>query len=55
MSQTPSRLSSAGGARVAGGVIFQAQVFASWSARAVADRQVGLGLNPAVRIRNRRL
>jgi hypothetical protein len=41
---------SAGGARIAGGVTFQAQVFASWAARAVAEKPPGLGLSPGARI-----
>jgi hypothetical protein len=41
---------SAGGARAAGGLAFQAEVFAWWAAHAVSDTAPGLGLDPAVRI-----
>jgi hypothetical protein len=41
---------SAGGARAAGGLGFQAEVFAWWAAHAVSDTAPGLGLDPAVRI-----
>src|ERR1022692_2434021 len=41
---------SAGGARAAGGLMFQAQVFAWWAARAVGGFEPGLGLDPQVRI-----
>jgi hypothetical protein len=41
---------SAGGARAAGGLAFQAEVFAWWAAHAVSDRAPGLGLDPTVRI-----
>jgi len=41
---------SAGGARAAGGLTFQAQVFAWWAALAVSGAAPGLGLDPQVRI-----
>lgn len=41
---------STGGARTAGGVAFQAEVFAWWAAHAVSDAEPGLGLDPQVRI-----
>jgi hypothetical protein len=41
---------SAGGARAAGGLAFQAEVFAWWAAHAVSDTAPGLGLDPSVRI-----
>ena len=41
---------SAGGARAAGGLVFQAEVFAWWAAHAVSDTAPGLGLDPEVRI-----
>jgi uncharacterized protein YidB (DUF937 family) len=41
---------SAGGARAAGGLAFQAEVFSWWAAHAVNDTAPGLGLDPAVRI-----
>jgi hypothetical protein len=41
---------SAGGARAAGGLAFQAEVFAWWAAHAVNGTAPGLGLDPAVRI-----
>jgi TPR repeat protein len=41
---------SAGGARAAGGLIFQAEVFAWWAAQAVSDSAPRLGLDPEVRI-----
>ncbi len=41
---------SAGGARAAGGLAFQAEVFAWWAAHAVSDTAPGLGLDPAVRV-----
>jgi hypothetical protein len=41
---------SAGGARAAGGLTFQAQVFAWWAALAVSGAAPGLGLDPPVRI-----
>lgn len=41
---------SAGGARAAGGLAFQAEVFAWWAAHAVSDTAPGIGLDPAVRI-----
>jgi uncharacterized protein YidB (DUF937 family) len=41
---------SAGGARAAGGLVFQAEVFAWWAAQAVSGTAPGLGLEPAVRI-----
>src|SRR6266542_6807472 len=41
---------SAGGARAAGGLMFQAEVFAWWAAHAASDTAPGLGLDPAVRI-----
>ena len=41
---------SAGGARAAGGLTFQAQVFAWWAAHAVSGAAPGLGLDPQVRI-----
>lgn len=44
------QVSSAAGARVAGGMAFQAEVFAWWAARAVADVEPGLGLDPSARI-----
>lgn len=42
--------SSAGGARAAGGLTFQAQVFAWWAAHAVGGAIPGLGLDPQVRV-----
>ena len=41
---------SAGGARAAGGLVFQAEVFAWWAAQAASDTAPGLGLEPAVHI-----
>jgi hypothetical protein len=41
---------SAGGARAAGGLVFQSEVFAWWAAQAASDTAPGLGLEPAVRI-----
>src|SRR5688572_32967956 len=41
---------SAGGARAAGGLSFQAEVFAWWAARAVAGAAPGLGLDPSARV-----
>ena len=41
---------SAGGARAAGGLMLQAEVFAWWAAHAVSDSAPGLGLDPEVRI-----
>lgn len=43
-------VASAGGARAAGGMAFQAEVFAWWAALAVADVEPGLGLDPSARI-----
>ena len=45
-----SLAASAGGARAVSGVMFQAEVFAWWAARAVARLPVGLGLRPEVTI-----
>jgi tetratricopeptide (TPR) repeat protein len=42
--------SSAGGARAASGLTFQAEVFAWWAAHAVSGAAPGLGLNPEVRV-----
>ena len=42
--------SSAGGARAAGGLSFQAEVFAWWAAHAVSGIAPGLGLGPDVRV-----
>jgi hypothetical protein len=42
--------SSAGGARAASGLTFQAQVFAWWAAHAVGGAAPGLGLDPQVRV-----
>jgi uncharacterized protein YidB (DUF937 family) len=41
---------SVGGARAAGGLMFQAEVFAWWAAHAASEIAPGLGLDPAVRI-----
>lgn len=43
-------MSSTGGARAATGVQFQAEVFAWWAARAVANVAPGMGLRPDTRI-----
>ena len=41
---------SAGGARAASGLKFQAEVFAWWAAHAVSGTAPGLGLDPQVRV-----
>ncbi|WP_328647395.1 hypothetical protein OHS58_05765 [Amycolatopsis sp. NBC_00348] len=43
-------VASAGGARAAGGLTFQAEVFAWWAAHAVANYEPGLGLDSSTRI-----
>lgn len=41
---------SAGGARAAGGLTFQAQVFAWWAAHAISGAAPGLGLDPQAQV-----
>src|SRR5690242_16517759 len=42
--------SSAGGARAASGLGFQAEVFAWWAANAINGTELGFGLDPEVRV-----
>jgi TPR repeat protein len=41
---------SAGGSRAAGGLVFQAEVFAWWASHAASNSAPGLGLDPAVHV-----